>query len=69
MFVDERRAILQSRAHQRGLRLPEPVVNYLMHRYSRDVSELLLALDKLDRASLMLKQGITLGLVKSVLFI
>lgn len=66
---DERRAILQSRAHQRGLRLPEPVVNYLMHRYSRDVSELLLALDKLDRASLMLKQGITLGLVKSVLFI
>jgi DnaA family protein len=66
---DERRAILQWRAQQRGLRLPETVVNYLMHHYSRDVSELLLALDKLDRASLMLKQGITLGLVKSVLFL
>lgn len=66
---DERRAILQGRAHQRGLKLPEPVVNYLMHRYSRDTGELLAALDKLDRASLMMKQGITLALVKAVLFI
>lgn len=66
---EERRAILQWRAHQRGLKLPDPVVNYLMHRYSRHVGELLLALDKLDRASLMLKQGITLNLVKAVLFI
>jgi DnaA family protein len=66
---DERRAILQWRAQQRGLRLPDAVVNYLMHHYSRDVRELLSALDKLDRASLMLKQGITLGLVKTVLFL
>lgn len=62
-----RRAILQSRAHQRGLKLPEPVVNYLMHRYSRDMAELLLALDKLDRASLMQKHSITLPFVKTIL--
>ncbi len=64
---DERRTILQRRAQKRGLRLSDAVVNYLMHHYSRNIGELLAALDKLDRASLMLKQGITIGLVKAVL--
>jgi len=58
---------LRQRAHQRGLELGEPVAEYLLRRYPRDLSSLFEKLDQLDVASMALQRRLTIPLVKSVL--
>ncbi|MBS97150.1 MAG: DnaA regulatory inactivator Hda [Oceanospirillaceae bacterium] len=58
---------LKSRAAARGLTLGDEVVRYLMHHGSRDMSSLLVTLDRLDRASLSAQRRITVPFVKQVM--
>jgi DnaA family protein len=58
---------LRQRAHQRGLELGEPVAEYLLRRYPRDLFSLLEKLDQLDMASMALQRRLTIPFVKSVL--
>ncbi|WP_439106960.1 DnaA regulatory inactivator Hda [Congregibacter sp.] len=63
----EKQSILQFRAQRRGLSLPEPVAQYLCSRESRSLSDLMSALDRLDRASLQLQRPLTVPLVREVM--
>lgn len=56
------------RAHQRGLFLGDDVANFLMTRWSREMKNLLDALDKLDKASIREQRRITIPFIKDVLF-
>ena len=56
------------RAHQRGLIVGEDVASFLMTRWSRDMKNLLSALDKLDKASIREQRGLTIPFIKKVLF-
>lgn len=58
---------LKSRARARGLHLSDEVVRYLMHRGSRDMANLLVTLERLDRASLSAQRRITVPFVKQVM--
>jgi DnaA-homolog protein len=60
-------AALRQRAQQRGLELDEPVAEYLLRRYPRDLLSLLEKLDQLDVASMALQRRLTIPFVKSVL--
>lgn len=59
--------LLINAAQDRGLRLSEDVVRYLLSRVSRDQKALLDTLSRLDHASLTQKRGITVPFVKQVL--
>lgn len=63
----DKQEILQFRAQRRGLLLPEPVAQYLCSRESRALSDLMGALDRLDRASLQLQRPLTVPLVREVM--
>ncbi len=58
---------LQARAEQRGFELSDRVIDYLYRRYPRDISSLMVLLDKLDEESLRQKTLITVPFVKTVL--
>jgi len=58
---------LQARAEQRGFELSDRVIDYLYRRYPRDISTLMMILDKLDEESLRQKTVITVPFVKTVL--
>ncbi len=58
---------LQLRAIQRGLDLPDAVGGFLLSRCPRNMSELFLTLEKLDRASLAEQRRLTVPFVKQVL--
>lgn len=58
---------LKSRAKARGLQLSDEVVRYLMHHGSRDMANLLVTLDRLDRESLSAQRRITVPFVKQVM--
>ncbi|MGL1957438.1 MAG: DnaA regulatory inactivator Hda [Colwellia sp.] len=65
---DEEKIIaLQYRASQRGLKLTDDVVRFLLSRLSRDMSSLIASLDLLDKASIRQKRKITIPFIKSVL--
>ena len=59
--------LLVNAAQDRGLRLSEDVVRFLLTRVSRDQKSLLDTLSRLDQASLTRKRGITVPFVKEVL--
>jgi chromosomal replication initiation ATPase DnaA len=61
-----RMRILDKMARDRNLRIPPEVIAYLVRHKPRNVKELAVILDKLDRASLELQRRITLPLVKLV---
>lgn len=63
----EKRLALIQRARGRGFVLSEPVVDFIMTHYRRDVRSLFTLLDKLDRASLQQQRKITIPLVKTLL--
>lgn len=67
MSDEQKRVILQRKAHSKGLELPDEVVNFLLKRLDRDLKELQNTLDLLDRASLQAQRKLTLPFVKSVL--
>ena len=60
-------AALRRRAQQRGLELGEPVAEYLLRRYPRDLFSLFEKLDQLDVASMALQRRLTIPFIKSVL--
>ena len=64
---EDKLPLLINAAQDRGLRLSEDVVRYLLTRVSRDQKALLDTLSRLDHASLTQKRGITVPFVKQVL--
>ncbi len=59
--------VLQFRARQLGMKLPETVSRYLLTRYNRDLSALWALLEKLDQETLAKHRQVTLPFVKQIL--
>lgn len=55
---------LQQRARERGLELPDDSLNYLLHRYSRNLGDLMQLLEQLDLASLEERRRLSLPFVR-----
>lgn len=67
-LTDEHKSkILKQNAHQKGLELPDEVVNFLLKRLDRDLNSLILNLEQLDQASLQAQRKLTVPFVKEVL--
>lgn len=64
---DEVREILRRRAKLLGFELSDEVINYLMNRYTRDLSAQMAILRRLDGASLSEQRRITIPLVRRAL--
>jgi DnaA family protein len=58
---------MQKRARQSGLEMTEPVANYLLTHYPRDLFDLFERLDHLDKASMAMQRRLTIPFIKSVL--
>jgi DnaA-homolog protein len=63
----EKITILQQRALQRGLEITDPVAQYLLNHYSRDLPALLQVLEILDKATLQEQKRLTIPFVKKYL--
>ena len=61
---DEKLKALRYRAKNRGIELNNDVGEYLLHRYSRDMRDLIALLDVLDKASLAEQRRLTIPFVK-----
>ena len=59
--------VLNNQMIDRNLSINSKVYEYLFKHYSRDVKVLLTAIDDLDKASLQVKQSITIPFVKKIL--
>jgi DnaA family protein len=64
---EERGAVLQDRARNLGVELPDETLQYLQRRLPRDLAALCEALDRLDAASLSLQRRLTVPFVRTVL--
>ncbi|MCW8092426.1 DnaA regulatory inactivator Hda [Alteromonas sp. ASW11-130] len=64
---EERKKVIRLRAQQRGLKLSEAALDYLLNRSDRDLPSLLRVLDILDERSLQEKKRLTLNLVRQVI--
>ncbi|MDP2792680.1 MAG: DnaA regulatory inactivator Hda [Sulfurisoma sp.] len=64
---DEKSAALRRHALQRGMRMDEGLVRYLLSRGRRDLPSLMAVLDSLDRASLEQQRPATLPLLREVM--
>jgi DnaA family protein len=63
----ERRAVLRRAADERGVFLGDDVMDFMLTRFSRDLSSLMLLLDQLDAYALRTQRAITIPLIKSML--
>ena len=63
----ELRRVLRDDALQRGLRLSEDVLDYLLRRVQRDLKSLTDLLERLDRYALSLQRPLTVPLVRQML--
>ena len=63
----ERRAVLRREADTRGVFLSDEVMDFILNRFSRDLSSLMQLLDQLDRYALQTQRAITIPLIKSML--
>lgn len=63
----ETRAALRRDADHRGLFLSDEVMDYLLHRFDRDLKHLTARLDQLDAYSLVQKRAITVPLLRQML--
>ncbi|MBT3195556.1 MAG: DnaA regulatory inactivator Hda [Candidatus Ruthia sp.] len=59
--------IIQQQMNERNLKIDRKIYDYLFKYYSRDLTDLLAAIDQLDKASLQQKNKITIPLIKQVL--
>lgn len=59
--------VLQQKAKQRGIALPDDTANFLLKRLERDTASLFETLDKLDQASLQAQRKLTIPFVKEIL--
>lgn len=64
---EEKAATLHSQASQRGLRVEDEVIGYMLRHTARDLPSLMAVLDELDRASLERKRPVTVPLLKEML--
>ena len=64
---EDLRGLFKYRAQIRGLVLTDEVALYILARLSRTTSAVMLALDTLDRASMIEKRPVTLPFAKKVL--
>ncbi|MFT4929095.1 MAG: DnaA family protein [Phenylobacterium sp.] len=58
---------LQVRAKLRGLELATDAARYMVSRLTRDITSLMLALDKLDKASIAAQRKLTIPFIKETL--
>ena len=63
----ERRAVLRQAADARGVFLGDDVIDFILHRFSRDLGSLMQLLDRLDAYALQTQRAITIPLIKSML--
>ncbi|CAB9539895.1 DnaA inactivator Hda (shorter homolog of DnaA) [Bathymodiolus brooksi thiotrophic gill symbiont] len=67
-LTDEQKiAILQSKMTDKNISINTKIYPYLFKHYSRDLSDLLNAINQLDKASLQRKTSITIPLIKQIL--
>lgn len=67
-LTDEEKAqALMAHAAERGMKLPEEVVDYCLRHLRRDLRTLMATLDALDRWSLTAKRPVTLPLLRQLL--
>ena len=59
--------IIQQQMNERNLKIDRKIYDYLFKYHSRDLTDLLSAIDQLDEASLQQKNNITIPLIKQVL--
>ena len=59
--------IIQKQMNERNLKIDHKIYDYLFKYHSRDLTDLLSAIDQLDEASLQQKNNITIPLIKQVL--
>jgi len=64
---DERAAALSQQAAQRGLRLGQEVIVWILTHYSRNMGQLVALVDALDHYSLARHRAVTLPLLKELL--
>jgi DnaA family protein len=63
----ERRAVLRQAADGRGVMLTDEVLDYMLHRFSRDLGSLMELLVQLDGYALQTQRAITIPLIRSML--
>src|SRR6478736_1024753 len=63
----ERRAVLRQAADDRGVVLSDEVLDYMLHRFSRDLGSLMELLAQLDGYALQTQRAITIPLIRSML--
>jgi DnaA family protein len=63
----ERRAVLRQAADARGVFLGDEVMDFILHRFSRDLGSLMQLLEHLDAYALQTQRAITIPLIKSML--
>jgi DnaA-homolog protein len=64
---DQARAVLRRESDRRGIFLSDEVMDYLLTRFSRDLSHLMALLDRLDGFALAEHRGVTVPLLKKML--
>ena len=63
----ERRAVLRVEADARGVFLSDEVMDFMLRRFSRDLSSLMQLLDRLDGYALQTQRAMTVPLIKSMM--
>ncbi len=63
----ERRAVLRREADARGVFLSDEAMDFMLRRFSRDLSSLMQLLDQLDGYALQTQRAITIPLIKAML--
>jgi len=63
----ERRSVLRQQADDRGVFLSDEVMDFMLNRFSRDLSSLIQLLDQLDGYALQTQRAITIPLIKAML--
>ncbi len=63
----ERRAVLRRAADERGVFLGDEVMDFMLTRFSRDLSSLMALLEQLDAYALRTQRAITIPLIKAML--
>jgi DnaA-homolog protein len=63
----ELRSVLRQEADARGVFLGDEVMDFILHRFSRDLGSLMQLLDHLDAYALQAQRAITIPLIKSML--
>ena len=63
----ERRAVLRREADARGVFLSDEAMDFMLTRFSRDLSSLMQLLDQLDGYALQTQRAVTIPLIKAML--